>query len=132
MCIRDRYRTVRSILSMSENISHPYLDGGAGSKKGVIVITSNRGLAGGYNSNITKLITKGDFSKEDVYKRQFQQSGLSPGRGPVDFIRQQDIGEHRPFLPFKLFRFPAVNMHTRDIRRQHIRRELDSAEIHAQ
>ena len=42
----------------------------------------------------------------------FQQSGLSPGRGPVDFIRQQDIGEHRPFLPFKLFRFPAVNMHT--------------------
>ena len=47
------YQTVRSILSMSENISHPYLDGGAGSKKGVIVITSNRGLAGGYNSNIT-------------------------------------------------------------------------------
>lgn len=41
------YQTVRSILSMSENISHPYLDGGAGSKKGVIVITSNRGLAGG-------------------------------------------------------------------------------------
>ncbi|WP_455615059.1 ATP synthase F1 subunit gamma [Eisenbergiella sp.] len=60
------YQTVRSILSMSENISHPYLDGGAGSKKGVIVITSNRGLAGGYNSNITKLITKGDFSKEDL------------------------------------------------------------------
>lgn len=60
------YQTVRSILSMSENISHPYLDGGAGSKKGVIVITSNRGLAGGYNSNITKLITKEDFSKEDL------------------------------------------------------------------
>ena len=60
------YQTVRSILSMSENISHPYLDGGAGSKKGVIVITSNRGLAGGYNSNITKLITKGDFLKEDL------------------------------------------------------------------
>lgn len=60
------YQTVKSILGMSENISHPYLDGGTGSKKGVIVITSNRGLAGGYNSNITKLLTRGDLPKEDV------------------------------------------------------------------
>ena len=30
------------------------------------MITSNRGLAGGYNSNIVKLITKGDFKKEDL------------------------------------------------------------------
>ena len=52
------YQTVKSILGMSENIRHPYLDGGTGSKKGVIVITSNRGLAGGYNSNITKLLTR--------------------------------------------------------------------------
>lgn len=35
-------------------------------KKGVIVISSNRGLAGGYNSNIVKLITKGDFDKENT------------------------------------------------------------------
>lgn len=60
------YQTVKSILGMSENIRHPYLDGGTGSKKGVIVITSNRGLAGGYNSNITKLLTRGDLPKEDV------------------------------------------------------------------
>ena len=39
---------------------------GSNSKKAVIVITSNRGLAGGYNSNVIKLITKGDFHKEDV------------------------------------------------------------------
>lgn len=32
----------------------------------MIVITSNRGLAGGYNSNIVKLITEGDFKKEDL------------------------------------------------------------------
>ena len=30
------------------------------------MITSNRGLAGGYNSNIVKLITKGEFRKEDL------------------------------------------------------------------
>ena len=35
-------------------------------KKGVILITSNRGLAGGYNSNIVKLVTRGDFDKEFI------------------------------------------------------------------
>ncbi len=34
-------------------------------KKGVIVITSNRGLAGGYNSNVVKLITQGEFDTEN-------------------------------------------------------------------
>ena len=30
------------------------------------MITSNKGLAGGYNSNIIKLITQGEFEKEDM------------------------------------------------------------------
>ena len=60
------YQTVQSILGMCDNINHPYLDGGSSPKKAVIVITSNRGLAGGYNSSITKLVTQGDFSKEDT------------------------------------------------------------------
>ena len=36
------------------------------SKKAVIVITSNRGLAGGYNSNIVKLVTgeRGSHDRE--------------------------------------------------------------------
>ena len=60
------YATVKSVLAKSGNIEHPYLKSGNNSKKAVIVITSNRGLAGGYNSNVIKLITKGDFHKEDV------------------------------------------------------------------
>lgn len=60
------YATVKSVLAKSGNIEHPYLKSGSSSKKAVIVITSNRGLAGGYNSNVIKLITKGDFHKEDV------------------------------------------------------------------
>lgn len=35
-------------------------------QKGVIVISSNRGLAGGYNSNLVKLVTKGDFDRENT------------------------------------------------------------------
>ena len=61
------YRTVSSMLDKSGNIDHPYLKGSSSEKKAIIVITSNRGLAGGFNSNITKLITKGAFKKEDLY-----------------------------------------------------------------
>ena len=60
------YKTVSSMLSKSGTIDHPYLRGGQSNKKAVVVITSNRGLAGGYNSNIVKLITGGDFVKEDL------------------------------------------------------------------
>jgi F-type H+-transporting ATPase subunit gamma len=60
------YATIKSMLAKTGFIEHPYLKPGASKKKAVIVITSNRGLAGGYNSNVIKLITKGDFNKEDV------------------------------------------------------------------
>lgn len=60
------YRTVSSMLAKSANIDHPYLNTGDSGKKAVVVITSNRGLAGGYNSNIVKLITGSDFKKEDL------------------------------------------------------------------
>ncbi len=60
------YETVVSMLAKAGNINHPYLHPGNSVKKGIIVITSNRGLAGGYNSNITKLITQGGFRKEEV------------------------------------------------------------------
>lgn len=61
------YHTVSSMLAKSGNINHPYLTGGDSTKKAVVVITSNRGLAGGYNSNIVKLITGNeDLKKEDL------------------------------------------------------------------
>ena len=61
------FATVSSILGKSENIEHPYLTNSGSTKKAVIAVTSNRGLAGGYNSNITKLVTNDDkFSKEDT------------------------------------------------------------------
>lgn len=61
------YKTVTSILARSGNIEHKFLRAGESKKKAVIVVTANRGLAGGYNNNITKLLTKDDnFSKEQV------------------------------------------------------------------
>ena len=60
------YKTVSSMMRKSGNINHPYLTANESTKKAVIVITSNRGLAGGYNSNVVKLITNEDFNKEDL------------------------------------------------------------------
>ena len=60
------YKTVSSILAKSKNLSHPFLTVGESTKKAVVVITSNRGLAGGYNSNVVKLVTGEDWDKEDV------------------------------------------------------------------
>ena len=54
---RHMYQTVTSILAKSGNINHPYLTSGASDKIAVVVITSNRGLAGGYNANVVKLVT---------------------------------------------------------------------------
>lgn len=63
------YETVSGMLAKSQNVDHPLLverktDGPK--KKGVILISSNRGLAGGYNSNVVKLVTQGDFPQEDT------------------------------------------------------------------
>ena len=60
------YATVKNMLEKAGNLDHRYLRPGESDKKAVVVITSNRGLAGGYNSNITKLITKGELKKEDL------------------------------------------------------------------
>ena len=60
------YKTVTSMLAKAGNVEHPYLQGGTSDKVGIVVITSNRGLAGGYNSNIAKLVQTCGVAKENV------------------------------------------------------------------
>lgn len=70
------YDTICSILAMTKNVDHRYLRDNDCEKKAVIVITSNRGLAGGYNSNIVKLITNGDFKKDETYVYAVGKKGI--------------------------------------------------------
>ena len=60
------YQTVTSMLARSGNMSHPYLKAGSSQKKAIITIASNRGLAGGYNSNIVKLVTDSGIPREEA------------------------------------------------------------------
>ena len=60
------YRTVCSILSKVGQTDHRYLKGNDSDKKAVVVITSNRGLAGGYNSNAVRQVLDGPFDRENT------------------------------------------------------------------
>ena len=70
------YDTICSILAMTKNVDHEYLKENECKKKAVIVVTSNRGLAGGYNNNIVKLVMAEDFSKEDTYVYAVGKKGI--------------------------------------------------------
>lgn len=61
------YDTVNSILKRVGHVEHKYLAAADSGKKAVIVITGNRGLAGGYNSNVEKLVTRHpQWKREDL------------------------------------------------------------------
>lgn len=86
------YSTVTSILSRVGHLDHKYLTPGPSQKKAVIVITSNRGLAGGYNSNIVKLITR-----HETWKKEDLVIYAVGGKGREALLR--DGYEIREFLP---------------------------------
>ena len=81
------YQTVTSILARSGSINHPYLQKGQSDKIAVVVITSNRGLAGGYNSNVTKLILN---NEELLPKDRVEIYGI--GRKGVETLERR--GHH--------------------------------------
>ena len=68
------YAPLTSMLARPGLVEHPYLKSGKSGKKGVIVISSNRGLAGGYNSNIVKMLTQGELEGKELLIKYLEQS----------------------------------------------------------
>lgn len=95
------YETVSGMLARSGgSSSNPYVRNNRGDadsaqkpkKKGVIMITSNRGLAGGYNSNVIKLVTNGDFDKENTVIYPVGRKGLE-AMNRMGYTLQGDYSE---------------------------------------
>ncbi len=86
------YDTICSILAMTKNVDHEYLKEREGGKKAVIAITSNRGLAGGYNNNIVKLVTSSGFDKADTYVYAVGKKGIE-GLARKGFNIHKDYSE---------------------------------------
>ncbi len=85
------YETICSVLKKSGNINHKYLKAGESPKKAVVVITSNRGLAGGYNNNIVKLVSA-ELPAEDTYVYAIGRKGRD-GLARKGFTIQADYSE---------------------------------------
>ena len=60
------YKTITSMLAKAGSVNHPYVQGNGSDKVAVVTVTSNRGLAGGYNANIVKLVTSSDIAKDNA------------------------------------------------------------------
>ena len=76
--------TISSVIAQSGNISHKYLDEREGKNNTYIVITSNRGLAGGYNNNVCKQVI--NHHKEDEAEKV---SVIAIGKKGRDVMRRQ-------------------------------------------
>ncbi len=57
-----------------------------------------------------------------------QQRALDLGRGPVDLVGQDDVGENRPFAGGEFAGLGIVDQGADEVRRQQVRGELDALE----
>ena len=62
----------------------------------------------------------------------FQQRGLGLGRGPVDLVGQDDIGEDWPFAQLKIPPVAVVDVAAGDVAGQQVWGELDAPEVQPQ
>ncbi len=92
---RAMYSTVCSMLARVGQTEHPYLKEHADGKDVIVTITSNRGLAGGYNSNIVKLITASglDTSNTEIIAVGHKGEELLAHRGYTVSDNYNDVME---------------------------------------
>lgn len=64
------YDAISDMIKKSQGVRHKYLAGKAGAKKALIIFSSNKGLAGSYNSNIVRKLfgekSTYDFTKDNT------------------------------------------------------------------
>ena len=77
------YSTINDIVDSNQDLSSPYLTPRVSQKAVYVVIAGDRGLAGGYNSNILKLAYSEMEGKEAVV--------LPVGKKAVDFFKSRGV-----------------------------------------
>ncbi len=80
------FSTIQEIASSSQSFPSPYLEGRKVSRRLYIVIAGDRGLAGGYNSNILKMVQAGLSETESLV--------LPIGKKALDYFK----GKHANIL----------------------------------
>ncbi len=73
------YATIWDIVAANGELTSPYLSGKGGNKAAYVVISGDRGLAGGYNNNVLKLFVSHAEQKDAVV--------LPMGKKGADYLR---------------------------------------------
>jgi len=84
---------IASIASATEDVSHPLLEVRQVKKTGYILISSDRGLAGGYNANILRLLTN---TIKEKHQTEEEYAVFVIGRKGRDFLKKREyplVGE---------------------------------------
>ena len=66
-----------------------------------------------------------------LFLHRFEQRALHLRRRAIDFVRQNQIGEDRPFARGEAAGLRIVNLRADDVGGQHVRRELQARKFHA-
>ena len=77
------YATIWDIVESNTEMTSPYLSERRGNKVAVVLISGDRGLAGGYNSNVIKLLL-GQFEGKEM-------TVLPMGKKGADYLKTHDI-----------------------------------------
>ena len=88
------FATVTSILEKAESLDHPYLVDNGSTKNAVIVISGNRGLAGGYNNNIVKAVIEEGLTPDNSFI-------YGVGKKGVEFLKRRGyeiVGEYNEMI----------------------------------
>lgn len=108
---------VASIALGSKDVSHPMLTSRPIKKTGYVVITSDRGLVGGYNANILRLVYQ---TIQKRHKSQDEYAIIAIGRKGRDYFVKRGIGvameitglpDHPTFADIKEITQKAVGMY---------------------
>lgn len=85
---------IADLAARSEGLAHPLLISRPARKVDVVVLTSDRGLAGGFNSNITRRVTRFLFENKDTYE---EVRLITIGRKGHDFFRRREANILRDY-----------------------------------
>lgn len=86
---------VASIANSSSGVSHPMLNKREVKKTGYLIITSDRGLVGAYNSGILKQMFK---TIQERHKSPDEYTMIAVGRKGFDFCKKRDMPIAQSFL----------------------------------
>jgi F-type H+-transporting ATPase subunit gamma len=82
-------RVIQNILSTTKGINHPYLEVREAQKSLYIVISADRGLAGGYNANLIKAAVNHMEGKNPVV--------ITAGQKARDYFKRRGYSSHGEF-----------------------------------